>query len=87
LTVRGVVRNPAAGVDMGRLTAVVILLSPDGGLVETGRAEVDASALRAGGESAFAVTVPRAGDVGRYRVSFRTDDQVVSHVDRRHEPI
>ncbi len=85
LTVRGVVRNPPSGAEIDRLTAIVVLFSPDGGFVESGRAAVDASALKAGGESAFAVTVPRAGDIGRYRVSFRTDDQVVSHVDRRHE--
>ena len=36
-----------------------------------------------GGESRFVVSVPSAADVGRYRVSFRTDDRVVPHVDRR----
>ena len=36
-----------------------------------------------GGESPFVVTVPGAADVGRYRVSFRTDDRVVPHIDRR----
>jgi hypothetical protein len=29
--------------------------------------------------------VPRAGDVGRYRVSFRDDDKLIPHLDRRHE--
>jgi hypothetical protein len=29
------------------------------------------------------VTIPGAVDVGRYRVSFRTDEGVVPHVDRR----
>ena len=86
LTVRGVVRNPAAGAEMDRLTAVVVLVSPDGELVDSGRTAVDASALKPGGESAFVVTMPRAGAVGRYRVSFHTDGRVVSHVDRRHEP-
>ena len=85
LTVRGVVRNPASGENMDRLTAVVFLFTTDGGFLASGRAAVEAPALRPGGESTFVVTVPRAGDVGRYRVSFRTDDRVVSHVDRRHE--
>lgn len=85
LTVRGVVRNPASGAGMDRLTAVVFLFTSDGGFLASGRAAVEAPALRPGGESTFVVTVPRAGDVGRYRVSFRTDDRVVSHVDRRHE--
>ena len=47
--------------------------------------DVETPALGPGGEAAFVVTMPRAGDAGRYRVSFRTDDRVVSHVDRRHE--
>ena len=34
-------------------------------------------------EATFVVTVPGAGAVDRYRVSFRTDDRIVPHVDRR----
>ena len=85
LTVRGVVRNPSSGAGMDRLTAVVFVFTADGGFVASGRAAVELPALRPGGESTFVVTVPRASDVGRYRVSFRTDDRLVSHVDRRHE--
>jgi hypothetical protein len=85
LTVRGIVRNPAAGADMSRLTAVVLLFTPDGGFLASGRADVDGASLRPGGESTFAITVPRAADVARYRVSFRTDDRLVPHLDRRHE--
>jgi hypothetical protein len=39
--------------------------------------------MRPGTESVFVVTVPGAADVGRYRVSFRSDDRIVPHVDRR----
>jgi hypothetical protein len=85
LTVRGVVRNPASGAGMDRLTAVVFLFTSNGGFLASGRAAVESPALRPGGESTFVVTVPGASDVGRYRVSFRTDDRLVSHVDRRHE--
>ena len=85
LTVRGVVRNPASGAGMDRLTAVVFLFTSNGGFLASGRAAVESPALRPGGESTFVVTVPGASDVGRYRVSFRTDDHLVSHVDRRHE--
>ena len=84
LTVRGVIRNPS-GAGMDRLTAVVFLLTPDGRFLESGRAAVDADALPPGGESTFVVTVARASAVARYRVSFRTDDRVVPHLDRRHE--
>ena len=31
----------------------------------------------------FTVTLPGAADVGRYRVSFRTSEGIVPHVDRR----
>jgi len=83
LTVRGVVRNPASGAGVAHLTAVVFLFNRDGGFVASGRAGVDAPELAPGTEAPFAVTIPGAGDVGRYRVSFRTDDRVVPHVDRR----
>ena len=85
LTVRGVVRNPPSGTGVDGLTAVVLLFTPDGELLTTGRAMLDAPALQPGRESAFVVTVPRALDAGRYRVSFRADDHVVPHRDRRHE--
>jgi len=83
LTVRGVVRNPASGATVERLTAVVFAFDADGGFLASGRAIIEASALGPGGESTFVVSVPVAGAVGRYRVSFRTDNRVVPHVDRR----
>jgi len=83
LTVRGVVRNPLSGAAVERLTAVVFLFNRDGGFLTSGRATVESPSLAPGGESRFAVAVPAAGDVGRYRVSFRTDDRIVPHVDRR----
>jgi hypothetical protein len=86
LTVRGVVRNPASGIEMDRLTAVVVLLNREGDAVTTGRAPVAAPALIPGGESSFAVTLAESGDVSRYRVSFRADERVVPHVDRRTRP-
>jgi hypothetical protein len=85
LTVRGIVRNPPAGTGIDQLTAVVLLFTPDGGFVASGRAAVESSALRPGGESPFAVTVPGVTVVGKYRVSFRTDEHVVPHLDRRHD--
>jgi hypothetical protein len=85
LTVRGVVRNPASGERLDSLTAVVFLFNHDGGFLASGRAAVESAPLGPGGESVFVVTVPGANDVERYRVSFRTDDRIVPHVDRRHE--
>jgi hypothetical protein len=83
LTVRGVVRNPQSSARVDDLTAVVFLFSAEGAFVASGRATVASVALGPGGESTFVVVVPRANDVGRFRVSFRTDDRVVPHVDRR----
>jgi hypothetical protein len=83
LTVRGVVRNPESGAAVDRLTAVVFLFNRDGGFLSSGRVAVESSALRPGGEATFVVIVPGAGAVDRYRVSFRTDDRIVPHVDRR----
>lgn len=83
LIVRGIVRNPGTGAPIQALAAVVFLFNRDGGFLTSGRVTIDTSALRPGGESPFIVTVPGATDVGRYRVSFRTDDRVVPHVDRR----
>lgn len=83
LTVRGVVRNPSSGVALDRVTAVVLVYKEDGGFAGSGRATVDSTTLGPGGETAFTVTVPGATHIGRYRVSFRTEDRVVPHVDRR----
>jgi hypothetical protein len=83
LTVRGVVRNPASGTALDRVTAVVFVYKGDGGFVASGRAAVDSTLLGPGGETAFTVTVPAATQIGRYRVSFRTDDRVIPHIDRR----
>lgn len=83
LTVRGVVRNPPRGSEVDHLTAVVLLFNQQGGFLTSGRSVVESAALPPGTEARFAVTVPGAFDVGKYRVSFRTDDRVVPHVDRR----
>ena len=83
LTVRGVVRNPPTGATVNHLTAVVLLFGAQGGFLTSGRAEVDTPAVTPGTEARFAITIPGAADVGRYRVSFRTADRVLPHVDGR----
>jgi hypothetical protein len=83
LTVRGVIRNPSSAAPVDPLTAVVFAFDPDGGFIASGRAIIDSSALRPGAESTFIVTVPGAAAVGRFRVSFRSGDRIVPHVDRR----
>lgn len=82
LTVTGLVRNAGAGTPDG-VTAVVLVFDRDGNYVATGRASLEFPRLATGDESPFQVTVSNVKDVGRYRVSFRTDAGVVRHVDRR----
>jgi hypothetical protein len=83
LTVRGVLRNPAGGAELSHLSAVVLLFNREGRYVATGRAPVQAATLVPGGETTFVVTVSGAPEVERYRVSFRTEQDVVPHLDRR----
>jgi len=83
LTVRGIVRNPVNGSPVSQLTAVVLVYNRNGGFLTTGRALVQAPNLGPGGESTFLMTIPGAADVGRYRVSFRSEDRVIPHVDIR----
>ena len=83
LTVRGIVRNPANGSTMNQVSAVVLLFNREGGFLSSARALVQAPTLRPGGEATFLVPVPGASAVGRYRVSFMSEERVVSHVDVR----
>jgi hypothetical protein len=83
LTVSGVVRNPADGVERRQVTAVVFLFDRHGSFLASGRAPLDSQALAAGDESPFQITIREARDVSRYRVSFRTGDDMLPHVDRR----
>ena len=82
LTVTGLVRN-TGGTTPENLTAVVFAFDRDGNYVASGRAALEFPRLAAGDESPFRVTVADVKDIGRYRVSFRTDAGVVRHLDRR----
>ena len=83
LAVSGLVRNPAAGKPIEQLSAVVFLFDRMGTFVTSSRANVDFLKLGAGDESPFVVSLDAPATVARYRVSFRTDEGVVPHVDRR----
>ena len=83
LTVSGLVRNPRAGATTARVTAVVFAFDRDGTFVASGRAPLDFTTLDPGDESPFVVKIPNISNVGRYRVSFRTDAGMLRHVDRR----
>jgi hypothetical protein len=83
LAVSGLVRNPVNGEPIERLSAVVFLFDRMGTFVASSRANVDFLKLGAGDESPFVVSLEAPATVARYRVSFRTDDGIVPHIDRR----
>jgi type II secretory pathway pseudopilin PulG len=83
LTITGTVRNPASGVKVEGLTAVISLLDRAGALVSTKDVPLDYRALAPGEEAPFKVSIPDPGAIARYRVSFRAGADVVPHVDRR----
>jgi hypothetical protein len=82
LSVTGLVRNPGGAAARG-IIAVVFAFDHGGNFVASGRAPLDFVTLAPGDESPFHVAIPHVSDVGRYRVSFRTESGVVRHVDRR----
>jgi hypothetical protein len=84
LTVAGRVENPPDGQPLSSLTATVFLFGQDGSFLTSGRSPLEVATLDAGGESAFAVTIPVNVAVARYRVSFRdSSGRPLSHIDRR----
>jgi hypothetical protein len=83
LTVSGLVRNPGTGAPVNGLTAVVFVFDHGGGFVASGRSPVEFSTLVPGEETPFTVAVSNVSDVARYRISFRTGQGLVRHVDRR----
>ena len=83
LTVTGLVRNPDAGSVVTHVDAVVLAFDRDGNFMVSMRTPLDFTTLAPGDESPFVVKLPNAGEVARYRVSFRTEAGLVRHVDRR----
>jgi len=83
LTVIGLVRNPQAGTLVTHVDAVVLAFDREGNFMVSMRAPLDFTTLAPGDESPFVVKLPNAGDVARYRVSFRTEAGLLRHVDRR----
>lgn len=87
LSITGLVRNPASGRRTSDLNVVIFLFDRSGSFVTSARGPLDFRTLAPGDESPFTISLDKVGAVGRYRVSFRTDDKVVPHVDRRQAPV
>ena len=83
LVVRGRVRALPQSPELSQLTAVVLLFDQQGGFLRSARSDVAKDQLESGREAPFVVTIPGAADAARYRVSFRSDDRLIPHVDRR----
>jgi hypothetical protein len=83
LIVRGIVRNAGSRTATDELIAMVFLFTYEGSFLGSGRSAISPGAGSDPTETPFAVTIPGADKVGRYRVSFRSGQRVVPHVDRR----
>jgi hypothetical protein len=81
--VTGLVRNPPGGMPLSGVDAMVLAFDRNGDFLSSSSAALDLPALRPGEESPFAVTLQEAAGVGRYRVSFRTSQGLLRHVDLR----
>lgn len=86
LSVAGLVRNAAAAATAERVSAVVLLFDQDGAFVTSAQAPLGDSRLVAGATSPFEIKVAAPQAVARYRVSFRTAEGPLSHLDRRRDP-
>ncbi|MCX6537616.1 MAG: hypothetical protein NT151_01580 [Acidobacteria bacterium] len=87
VTIRGLVRNPAAGTRVEHLQAVIFLFDRRGMYLGTSHAAVVQGVLPPGSESSFEVPLAAGLRVSRYRVSFRVATAPVPHIDRRPVPI
>ena len=85
LSLSGLVRNPATGAPIDSLNAVVFLFDAQGAFITSARTGVDFKRLAPGDESPFVITMDAPANVARYRVSFRTEAGILTHVDRRSE--
>ena len=83
LVVRGIVRNPAGSSERDGLSAVVVLIGHDGSVVASSQSALPSARLLPGATAPFVVSVPGAADIDRFRISFRSDERVEPHVDRR----
>jgi hypothetical protein len=82
LVVSGTVRNPGL-FSRSDLQVVVFTFDAAGSVITSARAAIDARSLVPGATSTFTVRIPGAAASARYRVSFRDDDAMVPHLDRR----
>jgi len=83
LAISGAVRNPADGMEHGRLSVMATVFDEDGTQIGTGQTPLPVRALAPGTETPFTISMPDAGRINRYRISFAQDQTSVPHIDRR----
>jgi hypothetical protein len=83
LAISGAVRNPADGMEHGRLSVMAIVFDEDGTQIGTGQTPLPVRALAPGTETPFTISMPDADRINRYRISFAQDQTRVPHIDRR----
>lgn len=83
LAISGAVRNPADGVEHGRLSVMATVFDEDGTQIGTGQTPLPVKALAPGTETPFRISMPDADRINRYRISFAQDQTRVPHIDRR----
>ena len=83
LAISGAVRNPADGVDRGRLSVMATVFDEAGTQIGTGQTPLPVRALAPGTETPFTISMPDGNRINRYRISFAQDQTRVPHIDRR----
>ena len=83
LAITGSIRNPSNGIDRGQLSVAAIVFDRDGTVVGTGQTPLQGAVLPPGSEAPFTVSLPDAGQINRYRISFMQGKTSVPHIDRR----
>ena len=81
--VTGLVQNPVDGRPLRGVIAVVYLFDRDGNYFASGRSRIEPASLQPGEDSPFVVRVPSNAGISRYRITFRGDDGVLPHRDKR----
>ena len=83
LAITGSIRNPSDGIERGPLSVTAIVFDRDGTVVATAQTPLPVALLPPGSETPFSVSLPYAGQINRYRISFMQGQTTVPHIDRR----
>ena len=83
IAITGSIRNPSNGIERGQLSVTATVFDRDGTVVGTRQTPLQGAVLPPGSEAPFSVSLPDAGQINRYRISFMQGQTRVLHIDRR----